>query len=77
MHFYCPNLKSLVGFTRNVTSLSFPMTCVKADLSCSTCLVILSQLCVTSDFGLILRLGTFVSKDLNAFHLLPHATALR
>lgn len=44
--FYRPNLKSQVGFTRNVISVSFPMTRVKAKISsCSTSLVILSQEC--------------------------------
>lgn len=33
MDFYCPTLKSRVGFTRNDTSVSFPMTCVKASLT--------------------------------------------
>lgn len=42
--FYRSNLKSQVGFTRNVISVSFPMTRVKAKISsCSTSLVILSQ----------------------------------
>ena len=44
--FYRPNLKSQVGFTRNVISVSFPMTRVKAKISsCSTSLVILSHEC--------------------------------
>lgn len=44
--FDSPNLKSQVGFTRNVISVSFPMTRVKAKISsCSTSLVILSQEC--------------------------------
>lgn len=32
MDFYCPSLKSLVGFITNITSVSFPTTCVKANL---------------------------------------------
>lgn len=39
MDFCCPNLKSLVGLTSNITSVSFPMLRVRANLS--TSLVIL------------------------------------
>lgn len=68
-----PNLKSLVGFTSNITSVSFPMLPVRANLPVQP--VSWSWVSLDSP-DLSLRLCALVSKDVNTFHLLPPARAV-